>query len=285
LRIAVRERGDLMRVSGVRAIMEGTRGQGSADAFRLAREEMGRSWPSYMLGTSIVLFLGMSAAVSLSVGVSEFEHSALRNQSTERFYSAFFADYLFLLVLAVLGANTILRYYTRSWRDNSSSRLAFLGGLPISAGALVGSRALCMLSTFVLGSLAFFLPVYFLSNLGEELGAGAYLSFCGVWVGYGLLGAGLWLLLEFGVSDRGYSAIFFCFALTLMVAVIVLDWEAGLSLVERTAQLSQSGFGALSSILSILAGGAAFVLLARAAVRRIRKDKPVGEPLRASVGA
>ena len=265
--------------------MQGARGQGSADAFRLAREEMGRAWPSYMLGTSIVLFLGLAAAVSLSVGVSEFEHSALRNQSTEAFYSAFFADFLFLLVLAVLGANTILKYYTRSWHDASPSRLAFLGGLPISAGALVGSRALCMLSTFVLGSLAFFLPVYFFSNLGEELGAGAYLSFCGVWVGYGLLGAGLWLLLEFGANDRAYSAIFFTFALTLMVVVIALDWRAGLSLVERTAQLSQCGFGALSSILSILVGGATFLLLARAAARRIRKDRSLGEPLRASVEA
>ena len=274
-----------MRVSNVRAIMEGTRGRGSADAFRLAREEMGRAWPSYVLGTSIVLFLGLAAAVSLPAGVSGLEAMMGRRQSTRDFYGIFFSDYLFLLVFAVLGANTILRYYTRSWRDTSSSRLDFLGGLPFSAGVLVGSRTLCMLSTFVLGSLAFFLPVYFLSNLGEGLGVGKYLSFCGVWVGYGLLGAGLWLLLEVGVSDRAYSAIFFTFALTLMVAVIVLDWEAEVGLVERTAQLAQSGFGALSSILSILAGGAAFVLLARATVRRIRKDRLLGEPLRASVDA
>lgn len=274
-----------MRVSNVRAIMEGTRGRGSADAFRLASEEMGRAWPSYVFGTSIVLFLGLAAAVSLSAGISELEEMMGRQKSTQEFYGIFFADYLFLLVMAVCGANTILRYYTKSWRGSSSSRLDFLGGLPFSAVVLVGSRALCMLSTFVLGSLAFFLPVYFLSDLGEELGIGKYLAFCGVWIGYGLLGAGLWLLLEVGANDRAYSALFFTFALTLMTAVIFLDWKAEVGLVERTAQLAQSGYGMLASIISILAGGAAFVLLAWATVRRIPKDRLVGEPLRAGVGS
>jgi len=265
--------------------MEGTSGKGSADAFWLARKEMKRAWPSYVLGASIVLTLGLAAAVSLSVGVSEFEHFALRHQRTEDFYSAFLADFLFLLVCAVLGANTLLRYYTHHWRDTFSSKLAFLSTLPISAGALVGSRVLCKLSVFVLGALAFFLPVYFFSGLGEELGTGAYLSFCGVWVGYSLLGAGLWLLLEFGVSGRAYALISYTFALTLMVVVTVLEWTAGLSLVARTAQLAQGGYGAPSSIFSVLAGGAAFVLLARASVRHVQKNKPLREPLRVSVDA
>jgi hypothetical protein len=142
-----------------------------------------------------------------------------------------------------------------------------------------------MLCTLVVGSLAFFLPVYFFSDLGEELGTGTYLSFCGVWVGYGLLGAGLWLLMEFGVSDRAYAFISYTFALTLMVVVIVLDWRADFGLVERTTQLVQSGYGVLSSILSIVAGGAAFVLLTWATVRRVQKDKSVREPLGMRVDA
>jgi hypothetical protein len=275
-----------MRVSSVRAIMEGTRVEGSADAFWLARREMRQAWSSYVLGGSIVSFLSLTAAVSLSWGVSEFEHFVLRHDRTEELYSAFLADYLFLLVLAVLGANTLLlKYYTQDWRDTSSSRLPFLGRLPISAGAVVGSRALCMLCTFVLGALAFFLPVYFFSDLGEELGTGTYLSFCGIWVGYGLLGAGLWLLLELGVGGRAHALISYTFALALMVVVLILDWTAEVGLVARTAQLAQGGYGALSSIFSLLAGGAAFVLLARATVRRIQKNKPARELLRASVGA
>jgi hypothetical protein len=269
-----------MRVSSVRAIMAGSRVEGSADAFWLARKEMRRAWPYCVLGASIVSFLGLVAAVSLS-GVLQMDGSG----AGERFYDAFFSDFLFLLVCAALGANTLLGYYTHYWRGTYSSRLAFLRSLPISAGALVGSRVLCMLSALMVGVLAFFLPVYFFSGLGEELGAGRFLSFCGLWVGYALLGAGLWLLLEFGVGGRAYALISYTFALTLMVVVTVLEWTAGLSLVARTAQLAQGGYGAPSSIFSVLAGGAAFVLLARASVRHVQKNKPLREPLRVSVDA
>jgi hypothetical protein len=109
-----------MRVSGVRAIMEETRGQGSADAFWLARKEMRRAWPSYVVGGSIVSFLGLIAAGSLS-GVLEMDGLGAGEKMGE-FYDAFFADYLFLLVCAILGANTIFRYYTQNWRDTFSSR-------------------------------------------------------------------------------------------------------------------------------------------------------------------
>ena len=50
-------------------------------------------------------------------------------------------------------------------------------------------------------------------------------------------------------------------------------------------RLARSGYGALASIFSILAGGEAFVLLRRAAVRHVQKTNPVGESLRVSVDA
>jgi hypothetical protein len=275
-----------MRMSGVRAIMGSTRGQGSADALWLARREMSRAWHSYVLGASIVSFLGLAAAVSLSWGVTEFEAKVLPNHTVEKLYGAFFSDYLFLLVCALLGASTLLiGYYSPNWRDASSSRLPLLGDLPISAGALVGSRALCMLLTLALSALAFFVPVYLFSDLGEELGAGTYLAFCGVWVGYGLLGAGLWLLLGFGVDARARAIVSCAFAISLMVAVLVLDWTAELSLVEKTAQLAQGGYGTPASIFSILAGGAAFVLLARATASHVRKRRPLPGVLRANADA
>jgi hypothetical protein len=275
-----------MRMSGMRAIMQSSRGQGSADAFWLARREMSKAWPSYVLGASIVSFMGSVAAISLSWGVTEFEAAVLPNHRVEELYSAFFADYLFLLVCAILGANTLLiRYYSQNWRDTFSSRLSFLGDLPISAGALVGGRVLRMLFTLALSALAFFVPVYLFSDLGEELGTGTYLAFCGVWVGYGLLGAGLWLLLGFGVDSRARGIASYAFAIALMVAVLVLEWTADLSLVERTDQLAQGGYGTPISVFSILAGGAAFVLLARATVRHVWKRRPLRGVLRANVDA
>ena len=64
--------------------------------------------------------------------------------------------------------------------------------------------------------------------------------------------------------------------LLLMVVVAVL---------ERTTRLARSGYGALASNFSILAGGVAFVLLRRAAVRHVQKTKPVRGSLRVSVDA
>ena len=241
-----------------------------AQALWLAREEMKWTWPSYVLSVLIILSLGLAAAVSLSLGVSEFEAIMLRGHRTEEVYNAFFADYLFLLVCAVLGANTLLRYYTRNWRDTFSSRLAFLRSLPISAGALVGSRVLGSLFALVLGALAFFVPVYLLSDLGEELGIRVYLYFCAVWIGYSLLGSGLSLFFEFGVSGRGYAFISYAFALSLVVVVVLLEMTEYIGLVGRVAHLVQSGHGALLAGLSVLAGAAAFLLLSRLTARRLQ---------------
>jgi hypothetical protein len=242
-----------------------------AQALWLARVEMKWAWPSYVLSVLIVLSLGLAAAVSLSLGVSEFEATVLRGHGTEELYGAFFADYLFLLVCAVLGANMLLGYYTRNWRGTFSSRLVLLRSLPISAGILVGSRMISMLFALVLGAFAFFVPVYFLSDLGAEVGIGAYLYFCAIWIGYSLLGSGISLFFEFGVSVRAYAFISYAFALPLMILVVLLETTEYAGLVVRVARMAQSDHGVLLAGLSILLGGAAFLLLSSVTVRRLQR--------------
>jgi hypothetical protein len=241
-----------------------------AESLWLAKEEMKWAWPSYVLSVSIVLSLGLAAAVSLSFGISGFEAAVLRGRRTEELYGAFFADYLFLLACAVLGANTLFRYYTRNWRGTFSSRLAFLRSLPISAGVIVGSRALGTLFALVVGTLAFFVPVFFLSDLGEELGIRAYLYFCAVWIGYGLLGSGFSLFFEFGVSGRSYALISYLFALPLMITVVFIETTEYAGLVGRVALMAQDSHGTLLAGFSMLIGGAAFLLLSRLTARRLR---------------
>ena len=242
-----------------------------AQALWLARVEMKWAWPSYVLSVLIVLSLGLAAAVSLSVGVSEFEAMVLRRRNTEVLYGAFFVDYLFLLVCAVLGANILLGYYTRNWRGTFSSRLVLLRSLPISAGILVGSRMISMLFALVVGAFAFFVPVYFLSDLEAELGIGAYLLFCAVWIGYSLLGSGISLFFEFGVSVRSYAFISYGFAVPLMIVVVLLETTEYIGLVVRVARMAQGGHGVLLAGLSILLGGAAFLLLSSATVCRLQR--------------
>jgi hypothetical protein len=239
-----------------------------AEAFWLAKREMKRAWLSYPLTGLFVLFLGFFAVVTLS-GILEFEGFGAGVKRVEENYNAFFVDYLFLLVCTFLGVNAISKDYTLIWRDPFSSRLVFLRSLPISAGTLVGSRALSMLFALVLGAPPFFLPAYFLTDLGE-LGM-SYLWFAGVWVGFGLLGSGLCLLFELTVTGRVYTLIYFGFAVTLAVVLALLEWTVDLSLVGRTAELAQSSYGSLPAICSILTGCAAFALLARATVHYVEK--------------
>jgi hypothetical protein len=238
-----------------------------AGAFWLARKEVKRAWLSYLLTGLFVSFPGLFAAVSLT-GVFEFEGFGAGGQRMEGYYNAFFSDYLFLLVCAFLGVRAFSRDFTLVWRDNFSSRLHFLRSLPIPAGSLVGSRALCMLFTLLLGAPAFFLPAYFLSDLGEL--EASYLPFCGVWIGYGLLASGLCLLFQLTVSGKVYALISSGFAASLVVFLALLEWTLDLSLVGRTAELAQS-YGALPAISSILAGGAAFALFLRLTTRRLQR--------------
>jgi hypothetical protein len=234
----------------------------------LAKGELERAWPSYVLSGSFVLLLGLFAMVSHS-GVFELDGFGAGGQRMEEHFNAFFADYLFLLVCAFLGVNVISGVYTPIWRDTCSSRLVLLKSLPVPAESLVGSRALCMVFALVLGVPAFFLPALYLTDLGELGTTPSYLPFAGVWIGYSLLASGLWLILELTVSGKVYTLISIGFGASLMAGVALLEWILDLSLVERTAQLAQEGYGALLAIFSVLAGGAAFALLFRAAVRRL----------------
>jgi hypothetical protein len=240
-----------------------------AEAFWLAEKQMKRAWLSYPLSGLFVLSLGLFAVPALS-GVFEGEGSGAVGLRVEDRYNDFISDYLFLVVGAFLGVRAISRDYTlASWQDTYLSRLFFLRELPIPTGNLVASRVICMLFALVLYALAFFLPAFFLSEIGE-LGTRTYLYFCGVWIGYGLLGSGLCLLLELTVNGKVYILISIGFTASLIVVLALLEWTVDLSLVGRTAQLVQS-YGALPAVISILAGGAAFALLSRLTARRVEK--------------
>jgi hypothetical protein len=264
------------QAGGGRSLFGGTNPASRTASMRLcaqslwfAREEMRWAWPSYVWSVLIVLSLGLAAAVSLSVGVSGFEAMVMRGQGAEEFYGSFFVDYFFLLVCAVLGTNALLGY-TRNWPGTSSSGLVPLRSLPISASILVGSRMFLMLFALVVGAFAFFVPVFLVSGLAEDLGVKAYLYFCAVWVGYGLLGSGLSLFFEFGVSGKSYALMSYLFALLLMIVVVLLETTQYAGIVGRVARMAQDGHGTLLVGLSLLMGGAAFLLLARSTVRRLR---------------
>ena len=250
--------------------------RGVAGAISLAKKEMKGTWLSYFLNGLLVLFLSLFAAVSVS-GFFELEGYGAVAQKMEEYYNAFFTDYLFLMVCAFLGVNVVSRdcmapLVRDGWRGTFSLwRLPVLRRLPLSAGSMVGSRLIFMLVALAFNATLFFVVVYSFSDLGD-LGR-SYLWFAGIWLGYSLLAAGLYLASELTLTRSGKAHVLlssFVFAASLMVFVALLEWALEPTLVERTAQLAES-HGALAAIFSILAGGANLVLLSRLTARRIQK--------------
>ena len=228
-------------------------------ALWVAGWEIGRAWSSYALGGLSFMFLGILVVPGLS-GVFELEGFGLGGSRMEDLYNDFFADASFLVVCAFLAVNVLVH------RDGFSSRLLFSRELPISAAGVVAGRAISMLFALLVNALAFFLPVFLLSGLGD-LGA-SYLWFAGVWVGYGLLASGLWLLMELSADGGTRVPIFVASAISLVVVLALLEWTVNLGLVGRTVGLVR-GYGALPAVFSVLVGAAAFALLARLTARRI----------------
>lgn len=253
--------------SAIRAKVEDWAG-GFAGAFWLARWEITRVWPSYALGGLILLFFGFLVVPGLS-GVFEFEGLGQGSTRMEDFYNDFLADAFFLVVCAFLAANALVH------RDAFSSKLLFLRELPISAGGVVAGRVILMLFALLVNAPAFFLPAFFFSDFGD-LGA-SYLWFAGVWIGYGLIASGLYLLLEFTTSGGSYALISIGSVLAFLVVMALLEWTAELGLVGRTLELVRI-YGALPAVFSVLAGVVAFALLARATIRRIQRREVFSEP-------
>ena len=139
----------------------------------------------------------------------------------------------------------------------------------------MAGRAILMLFALLVNAPAFFLPAFFFSNFGD-LGA-SYLWFAGVWIGYGLIASGLYLLLEFTTSGGSYAPISIGSVLAFLVVMALLEWTANLGLVGRTLELVRI-YGALPAVFSVLAGVVAFALLARATIRRIQRREVFSEP-------
>lgn len=252
---------------------------GFVGTFWLARKEMKGAWLSYPLSGLFVVFVGLFAGTTNLSGVFELEGFGALGHRMEDYYNAFFLDYLFLAVCALLGVNTVTggrapRLLSWDyWRDISTSRRPlFLRGLPISAGSLVGCRILSMLLALVVNAVAFFVPVFLLSDLSRELGTTSYLWFAGIWTGYAVFTAGLLLLCELTLrSDKARTLFSFGLAASLVVVVLVIERALEPSLVEVTAKLAQVPQGAFFAFCSVVAGAAVLALLTRLTARSIEK--------------
>jgi hypothetical protein len=239
-----------------------------SEALWLAKKDIRRAWISYPASGLFILALGLLVASSVD-GVFVMEGFGESGRRAEGFFNAFFADYMFLIVGALLAVNSLSMDYMRVWSDDVfSHRLAFLRSLPASTTSLVASRAMSMLFALPFTVPAFFLPMYFLSDLGEM--RFSYVWFVGIWLGWSLLYAGITLLCELAMSGKVYVWLSVAFIFGLIAILAFLEWTVELSLVGRSANLALE-HGPLAATISLLAGGAAFALLARETKKRVER--------------
>jgi hypothetical protein len=249
---------------------------GLARPFSLVKKETKGMWLSYPLSGTLVLFMGLFVVVSWP-GVFQFEGFGGAGQRMEEYYNDYFSDYLFLVVCAFLGVNavsgTCVTLLMRDrWRVTFSPwGLPALKRLPLTADRIVGSRLISILTALTFNATVFFVAAYCLTDLGD-LGR-SYLWFAGIWLGFSLLAAGLYLVSELTVPRSGKADVLLSsigFALSLIVFVALLEWTLEPTLIESTAKLAES-HGALAATFSILAGSVDFALLSWLTTHRIKK--------------
>lgn len=238
------------------------------EAVWLAGKEIRRSWISYPVTGLAMLLMGLLVAPSMD-GILSVEGFGEDGREFEDWYNAFPLDFFFLAFGMLLALNWMSGEYFRVFeRDAFSERLIFMRGLPVSAGTLVGSRMVSLCFALAFNVPAFFVPVYLISDLGR-LGW-SFPWFGLIWVGYSLLGAGLWLLAEFGIRGKTYVWLSFAGTALIIAAVMFLEWAVGLRAVDRIAGLAQSN-GPLAAFVALAVGAAGFALMARSATRRIER--------------
>lgn len=267
----------LREVSMMKAETSGVGRQYSTDAGRvssasvwrqavwLGAKEIRRSWLSYPVTGLAMLIIGLLTASA--VNGMNFEEPGEGSLRIVEWYNAFFPDFLFLTFGMFLALNWLAREYFRVFsRDAFSERLIFMRSLPISSQIIIASRMISMCFALLFTVPAFFAPIYLLTDLG---GLGwSYVWFVLIWVGYSLLGAGLWLLAEFGVQGKTYVVLSFASIPLIVGAVALLEWSIELRAFERLAGLAQN-HGPVTAIVALVIGALGFAAMARATTRRI----------------
>lgn len=253
-------------VSRVRTEDAGERSSGMGQAFWLAGKDIRRAWLSYPASGLLLLFFGF-IVIEIVNGIFATEGLGASGEAMEDAFNTFFADYMFVIMGCLMVVNAMSLDYVKVWtNDVFSERTAFLRSLPISTGTVVASRAISMLFAALFTVPAFFLPLYFFTGLGD-LGF-SYVWFCGVWLGWGLLYAGVTLLCELGLSGRVYCWISLFLVAALAAGLLLIENTFGVGLVGSSANLVER-FGPLPALAAILVGSLGFWLLARLTVRRV----------------
>ena len=232
-------------------------------AWRVARIEVGQTWPSYLIAALATTLIGLLCMNSLWLGLESY------GSNVEGIPATLVTDWLFLFVLANLGINWTSLRWMYVHRDPFTGWLSFLRTLPISPRDLVLGRLTVMLAATAVMSFAFFLPTYALfPALRAEIPPLQLFWFALFWIGYALFWGGFLLYLELGVKGRAVLAVCLVWA-ALIVSLIMLVQVSGIALVEGSLGLVRAR-GPLAAVLALAVGAGGLFLWCRLLEWRLR---------------
>ena len=239
-----------------------------AEARWLARQELKRTWLSYLATGAFFLLFGLFAVIYF---VQLFDGGG-SPRAVKDISITLSSNVFFPAVISALAINSLSKDYLYSWgRDVFSTRLTFLRSLPISNRALVMNRLLTLLVALSINTTLFFLPPYLLSEtLRAGLGPIQYLWFIVLWAGYALLWAGFYIYMEFNASGRAYNFTMFLMLAPIILIGVTVALVFGVSFLSSVAGLVLS-YGPLLAMPVFLLGIFWLLVCCRVTVRHVEK--------------
>ncbi|MNC07752.1 hypothetical protein D3C75_553080 [compost metagenome] len=132
------------------------------------------------------------------------------------------ADIILFTIVPMLGFSFSKRTMKYLTEDSYTRMLAYMRSLPIPSAVVLCKRKLHAVFSFALNGVLFFGLIYAVSaNIRHELPLAAYLAFAMMWIGYGLIIAGVFIFIELLTSGKVYCVYLMAFML-LFIGVSLL---------------------------------------------------------------
>lgn len=174
-----------------------------------------------------------------------------------------------MLMLTISFNRRTMKYISE---DSYTRMLAYMRALPVPVAAILCKRKLDALFAVAMNGTLYFGLLYALSpGIRAELRPASYLAFALTWIGYSLIVAGMYIMIEFSVSGVLYFWIISAVML-LALAVSGLVYLAGSNILLVTVDVSRSwGLGSPLMWGVLVAGVLSIQLFSNWTIHRLKR--------------
>ncbi|WP_238650848.1 hypothetical protein [Paenibacillus piscarius] len=174
-----------------------------------------------------------------------------------------------MLMLVISFSRRNVKYISE---DSYTRMLAYMRALPVPAAAILCKRKLDTLFAVAMNGIIYFSLLYILSpGIRAELPPAPYLAFAFTWIGYSLVIAGMYIMIEFSVSGVIY---FWSISVILLLALSVsgMVYLAGGNILLFTVAVSRSwGLGSPLMWGALVAGALSMQLFSKWTIHHLKR--------------